>query len=316
LEQLAEENEIVQKILEWRQYQKLKSTYTTALLALMDKAHRVHTTYSQISVNTGRLSSLAPNLQNIPIRTTLGREIRSSFIAKEGCKLIAADYSQVELRLLATIADVKFLQEAFKEGVDIHRKTASQVFNIPYDAVDSEHRRRAKAINFGIVYGMSAYGLSKEIDTTPTEAQTYIDAYFANMPEVKTYMEQTINFARQNGYVLTPYGRKMTIFGIAENNKRLAAFAERAAINAPIQGGAADIIKLAMTRIANRLTQEGFKTQMLLQVHDELVFEAPLEEAESVSALIKAEMENIIGMSLKVPLIAEVGIGDNWGEAH
>jgi DNA polymerase-1 len=316
LEQLAEENEIVQKILEWRQYQKLKSTYTTALLALMDKAHRVHTTYSQISVNTGRLSSLTPNLQNIPIRTPLGREIRSSFIAKEGCKLIAADYSQVELRLLATIADVKFLQEAFKEGVDIHRKTASQVFNIPYDAVDSEHRRRAKAINFGIVYGMSAYGLSKEIDTTPAEAQTYIDAYFANMPEVKTYMEQTINFARQNGYVLTPYGRKMTIFGIAENNKRLAAFAERAAINAPIQGGAADIIKLAMTRIANRLAQEGFKTKMLLQVHDELVFEAPLEEAESVSTLIKAEMENIIGMTLKVPLIAEVGIGDNWGEAH
>lgn len=316
LEQMAETHELPKKILEWRQYQKLKSTYTTALLEVMDKNSRVHTTYSQISVNTGRLSSLNPNLQNIPIRTPIGREIRKCFIAKQGHKLIAADYSQVELRLLATIADVPFLQEAFRENVDIHRKTAAQVFGIPYDEVDSAHRRRAKAINFGIVYGISAFGLSKEIDTTPNEAQRYIDAYFANMPEVKTYMENTINFARQNGYVTTPFNRKITIFGIQDNNKRLASFAERAAINAPIQGGAADIIKLAMNKIPAKLKAAGLKTQMLLQVHDELVFEAPVEEVDTAAKLIKETMENITALTLKTPLIAEVGIGDNWDEAH
>ena len=282
----------------------------------MDKNHRVHTTYSQVSVNTGRLSSLNPNLQNIPIRSPIGREIRKSFIAKPKHKLIAADYSQVELRLLATIADVPFLQEAFRENVDIHRKTAAQVFDIPYEEVDAAHRRRAKAINFGIVYGISAFGLSKEIDTTPAEAQRYIDAYFANMPEVKTYMEETINFARQNGYVTTPFNRKITIFSIQDTNKRLASFAERAAINAPIQGGAADIIKLAMNKIPVKLKAAGLKTQMLLQVHDELVFEAPEEEVDTAAALIKAEMENITAITLKTPLIAEVGIGNNWDEAH
>ncbi len=316
LEQMAETHELPKKILEWRQYQKLKSTYTTALLNLIDKNSRVHTTYSQVSVNTGRLSSLNPNLQNIPIRTPIGREIRKCFIAKPKHKLIAADYSQVELRLLATIADVPFLQHAFKENVDIHRKTAAQVFGIPYEEVDSSHRRRAKAINFGIIYGMSAYGLSKEIDVIPAEAQRYIDAYFANMPEVKTYMEETINFARQNGYVTTPFNRKITIFGIENNNKRLASFAERAAINAPIQGGAADIIKLAMNKIPAKLKEAGLKAQMLLQVHDELVFEAPEDEAKTAAALIKQEMEDITTIALKVPLIAETGIGDNWDEAH
>ncbi len=316
LEQMAEEHELPRKILEWRQYQKLKSTYTTALLSLTDKQNRVHTTYSQVSVNTGRLSSLNPNLQNIPIRTPVGREIRECFIAKPGCKLIAADYSQVELRLLATIADVKFLQESFLENVDIHRKTAAQVFGIPYEEVDASHRRRAKAINFGIVYGISAFGLSKEIESTPAEAQKYIDAYFANMPEVKTYMEEIINFARQNGYVLTPFNRKISIYGIQDNNKRISSFAERAAINAPIQGGAADIIKLAMQRIFTKLQEKNLQTKMLLQVHDELVFEAPIEEVEQASKLIKQEMENIQGISLKVPLIADVGIGDNWDEAH
>lgn len=316
LEKMAQTHELPKKILEWRKYQKLKSTYTTALLELMDKNHRVHTTYSQTSVNTGRLSSLNPNLQNIPARTTIGRELRKCFIAKPQHKLIAADYSQVELRLLATVANVPFLQEAFSENVDIHRKTAAQVFDIPYEEVDTEHRRRAKAINFGIVYGISAFGLSKEIDASPTEAQHYIDAYFANMPEVKTYMEETINFARQNGYVLTPLNRKISIFGIQDNNKQLASFAERAAINAPIQGGAADIIKLAMNKIPTKLKSAGLKTQMLLQVHDELVFEAPIEEVETASKLIKTEMENITALKLKTPLIAEIGIGDNWDEAH
>ena len=317
LSELALDYPLPKLILEFRALSKLKSTYTDKLPQMADPEDgRVHTTFGQATAVTGRLASSDPNLQNIPVRTPIGRELRECFIAEPGCKLIAADYSQVELRLLATIADVKFLQEAFREGVDIHRKTAAQVFGIPYDEVDAGHRRRAKAINFGIVYGISAFGLSKEIETTPAEAQRYIDAYFANMPEVKAYMDATINFARQNGYVVTPFNRKITIFGIQDNNKRLASFAERAAINAPIQGGAADIIKLAMNKIAASLAETGLKTRMLLQVHDELVFEAPLDEVETAAALIKREMENITGIDLKVPLIADVGIGDNWGKAH
>jgi DNA polymerase-1 len=314
LEQMAETHELPKKILEWRQYQKLKSTYTSALLEQMDKESRIHTTYSLTSVNTGRLSSYNPNLQNIPIRTPVGREIRECFIAKAGHKIIAADYSQVELRLLATIADVKFLQTAFGENVDIHRKTAAQVFGIPYEEVDSDHRRRAKAINFGIIYGMSAYGLSKEIDVPPAVAQQYIDAYFAEMPEVKKYMETTINFYHQNSYVLTPFNRKIAI--PLPENKQLGAMYDKAAINAPIQGGAADIIKMAMGRVEAMLKENNFKTKMLLQIHDELVFEAPIDEVEKVTPLIKQAMENVTGIELKVPLIAEVGIGDNWGAAH
>mgnify|MGYP000274930838 CR=1 FL=1 len=317
LEKLRNKHPIIGKLLEYRGLKKLLSTYIDALPELINpQTGKIHTSFNQAVTSTGRLSSTNPNLQNIPVRTPIGRELRECFIAGPGCKLIAADYSQVELRLLATIADVKFLQEAFREGVDIHRKTAAQVFGIPYDEVDAGHRRRAKAINFGIVYGISAFGLSKEIETTPAEAQRYIDAYFANMPEVKAYMDATINFARQNGYVVTPFNRKITIFGIQDNNKRLASFAERAAINAPIQGGAADIIKLAMNKIAASLAETGLKTRMLLQVHDELVFEAPLDEVETAAALIKREMENITGIDLKVPLIADVGIGDNWGKAH
>ena len=272
--------------------------------------------YSQISVNTGRLSSLNPNLQNIPIRTDIGREIRKTFIAKNNCKLIAADYSQVELRLLATIADVKFLQNSFHDNVDIHRQTASQIFNIPYKDVTQDLRRRAKAINFGIVYGMSAYGLSKEINVPVDEANHYINSYFSNMPEIKSYMDKTINNATLNGYATTLFNRKMSILGIRDENKRIASFGERAAINAPIQGTAADIIKLAMIKTFHLLKQNNLKTKMLLQVHDELVFEAPLEEVEIVQKLIKESMENINATNLKVPLIAEVGIGNNWEEAH
>ena len=316
LEKMAQTHILPQKILAWRQYQKLKSTYTTALLSLMDKDNRIHTTYSEISVNTGRLSSLNPNLQNIPIRTDIGREIRKTFIAKENHKLIAADYSQVELRLLATIADVKFLQQAFNQNVDIHRQTASEVFNVPYEDVTSTERRNAKAINFGIVYGMSAYGLAKEIDTTPEIANSYISSYFSKMPEIKKYMEETINNARLNGYAETLFGRKMNIFGIQDENARLASFGERAAINAPIQGTAADIIKLAMIKTFSALKEGNFKTKMLLQVHDELVFEAPLEEVEKVSELIKQKMEEINLIALKTPLIVELGLGSNWEEAH
>ena len=315
LEQLAEDGcELAQKILDWRALAKLKSTYSDALLELLDKNSRVHTTFSQIVANTGRLASSNPNLQNIPIRTEEGKKIRECFIARPGCKIISSDYSQVELRLLAAVADVKALKNAFAAGVDVHAATASHVFGIPYDKVDANTRRHAKAINFGIVYGISAYGLARQIGVAPEDAKAYIDAYFREMPEIKKYMDDTITFARANDYVLTPFGRRCSIMGINDKNKRLAANAERAAINAPIQGGAADIIKLAMNRIPDELKKRGLKTKMLLQVHDELVFEAPENEVEEASGIIKKIMEGAV--SLSVPFVAEVGVGDNWTQAH
>ena len=280
----------------------------------MDKNGRVHTTFSQIVANTGRLASNNPNLQNIPIRSEEGKKIRACFVARPGYKLISCDYSQVELRLLAAVADVKGLKQAFAEGVDIHAATAAKVFGVPYDKVDANLRRHAKAINFGIVYGISQYGLAKQIDVPPEEAKRYIDAYFAQMPEIKAYMETTIDFARKHGYVLTPFGRKCSIAGINDQNKRLAMNAERAAINAPIQGGAADIIKLAMNQIGGLLEAAGLQTKMLLQVHDELVFEAPDNEVEQATAIIKDCMEKVV--DLGVPFNAEAGSGDNWAAAH
>ncbi len=315
LEQLAEDGvELADKILEWREFSKLKSTYTDSLFSLMDKENRVHTTYSQIVANTGRLASNNPNLQNIPIRSEEGRKIRSCFEARSGYKIISSDYSQVELRLLASVADVKRLQQAFAAGVDVHAATASHVFGVPLDKVDANLRRHAKAINFGIVYGISQYGLARNIGTSAAEAKAYIDAYFAQMPEIKTYMDETIAFAHKHGYVVTPFGRKCSVFGINDKNKRIVSNAERAAINAPIQGGAADIIKLAMNKVEKELISRGFKTRMLLQVHDELVFEAPESEVDEVSRLIKETMETIV--DYKVPFVAEVGVGDNWTEAH
>lgn len=235
-------------------------------------------------------------------------------MARPGYKLISADYSQVELRLLAAVADVKALKKAFAEGIDVHSATASHVFGVAPDKVDANLRRHAKAINFGIVYGISAYGLAKNIGVDAADAKQYIDAYFRQMPEIKQYMENTIEFARKHGYVLTPFGRKCSVLGINDKNKRLAANAERAAINAPIQGGAADIIKLAMNKIERLLKEGGYQTQMLLQVHDELVFEAPETEVDSVSELIKNTMETIVDYD--VPFNAEVGVGDNWTQAH
>lgn len=315
LEDLAEKGtELAQKILDWRTVAKLKTTYASALLELLDKNSRVHTTFSQVVANTGRLASSNPNLQNIPIRSEEGKKIRECFVARPGHKIIASDYSQVELRLLASVADVKALKKAFADGVDIHAATASHVFGVPYEKVDSNLRRHAKAINFGIVYGISQYGLAKQIDVTPEEAKAYIDAYFREMPEIKKYMEETIAFARTHGYVVTPFGRRCSILGINDKNKRIANNAERAAINAPIQGGAADIIKLAMNIMPERLKAQGLKTRMLLQVHDELVFEAPEDEVEAASKIIKETMENVVEFA--VPFVAEVGSGDNWTQAH
>lgn len=315
LEDLVNEGvEIAKLILDWRELSKLKSTYSDALQELLDKESRVHTTFSLAATNTGRLASSNPNLQNIPIRTEEGRKIRSAFEAKKGYKIISCDYSQVELRLLADVANVKRLKDAFEKGLDVHAATASHVFGMPVEEVDSSLRRQAKAINFGIVYGISAFGLAKNIGVEPAQAKKYIDAYFNQMPEIKEYMEKTKVFAHANGYVETPFGRKCSLLGINDANKRVVANAERAAINAPIQGGAADIIKLAMNRMEKLLTEGGFKTRMLLQIHDELVFEAPDEEVEQIVPLIKEVMENIIETSVK--FVAEAGVGSNWAQAH
>ena len=315
LEEIAAEgNQFAQKVLDWRELSKLKSTYTDSLFALLDKDSRIHTTYLQTVVNTGRLSSVSPNLQNIPIRSEEGKKIRSCFVAKPGYKLISCDYSQVELRLLAAVADVKNLKKAFAAGIDVHTATASHVFGVPPEKVDTNLRRHAKAINFGIVYGISAYGLARNIGVEAADAKAYIDAYFRQMPEIKVYMEQTIAFAHKHGYVVTPFGRKCSVMGINDKNKRLVANAERAAINAPIQGGAADIIKLAMNKLRRLLKEQGLKTKMLLQVHDELVFEVPEDELAAASKLIKETMEKVVDFD--VPFNAELGIGNTWTEAH
>ncbi len=314
LEQMAENHPLPAKILDWRAAAKLKSTYTDALLPLVDKNERVHTTYSQTTVNTGRLSSVNPNLQNIPIRSEEGLKIRRCFVARPGYKLVSADYSQVELRLMAVIADVKALKEAFAAGLDIHTATAMQVFGLSHEEVTPNVRRHAKAINFGVIYGISQYGLAKQIGISNDEAKQYIDAYFAKMPEIRLYMEKTIAFARKYGYVVTPFGRKCAVPGINDKNQRISSFAERAAINAPLQGGAADIMKKAMNEVLVRLKASGLEARILLQVHDEMVLEAAEKDAEAAAELLKSTMENIVDYD--VAFIAEVGIGDNWAEAH
>ena len=314
LEQMAENHPLPAKILDWRAAAKLKSTYTDALLPLVDKNERVHTTYSQTTVNTGRLSSVNPNLQTIPIRSEEGLKIRRCFVARPGYKLVSADYSQVELRLMAVIADVKALKEAFAAGLDIHTATAMQVFGLSHEEVTPNVRRHAKAINFGVIYGISQYGLAKQIGISNDEAKQYIDAYFAKMPEIRLYMEKTIAFARKYGYVVTPFGRKCAVPGINDKNQRISSFAERAAINAPLQGGAADIMKKAMNEVLVRLKASGLEARILLQVHDEMVLEAAEKDAEAAAELLKSTMENIVDYD--VAFIAEVGIGDNWAEAH
>ena len=314
LEQMADYHPLPAKILEWRGLSKLKSTYTQALLQQLDKNNRIHTTYNQTNVNTGRLSSNSPNLQNIPIRSENGKKIRRCFVAKEGCKLISADYSQVELRLLAVLANVKALKQAFEQGIDIHSATAMHVFGLTKEQVTPEIRRHAKAINFGIVYGISQYGLAKQIDVSPAEAQNYINAYFTKMPEIKIFMNNTIDFARKNGFVVTPFGRKCAIFGINDKNKKISTFAERAAMNAPLQGGAADIMKRAMNNMHKKLIDGNYQSKILLQVHDEMVIESPFNEVEKVSSLLKETMENTVDYDVK--FVAEVGVGQNWTEAH
>jgi len=315
LEGLAEDGlEIAQRVMDWRQLAKLKSTYADALVEQADAGDRVHTRFAMAVAATGRLSSTEPNLQNIPVRTVEGARIRKAFIAADGCKLVSADYSQIELRLLAHVADIPALKESFAKGEDIHARTASEVFGVPMAGMDALTRRRAKAINFGIIYGISAFGLARQLGVNPGEAKTYIDAYFARYPQIKNYMEQAKEFARAHGYVLTPFSRRVGVPKIKDKIPALRAYAERAAINAPLQGGGADVIKMAMVKLPKALTAAGLSARLLLQVHDELLLEVRADEAERTAALVKEVMQN--AASLSVPLVVETGIGTNWGEAH
>jgi DNA polymerase-1 len=312
-------HDIAKKVLDWRQLAKLRGTYTDALPNYINpKTERVHTSYAMASTSTGRLASTDPNLQNIPIRTEEGRRIRQAFISPKGAKLISADYSQIELRLLAHIADIPQLKKAFAEQLDIHAMTASEIFGVPVKDMPAEIRRRAKAINFGIVYGISAFGLANQLSIARGEADDYIKKYFARFPGIRDYMEETKQFARDHGYVETLFGRRVHIREIRSTNPGHRGGAERAAINAPIQGTAADIIRRAMVRVPGALAAEELKARMLLQVHDELVLEAPDAEVETTQAVVKAVMEKaaLPAVAISVPLTVEVRAATNWDAAH
>ena len=313
---LAKEHKIIRNIQEYRQYKKLQSTYVDALPNEVNpKTGRIHTQYMQAVAATGRLSSNNPNLQNIPIRTERGKEVRKSFIPRdENYVLLAADYSQIELRIIAALSEEENMMEAFKNGEDIHASTAAKVFNVPLNEVTRAQRSNAKTVNFGIVYGVSAFGLSNQTDLSRSEAKELIDTYYKTYPKLKAYMSAQVDFAREHGYVETVLNRRRYLKDINSRNAMVRSGAERNAVNAPIQGSAADIIKLAMINIHNRFLKENFKSKMLLQVHDELVFDAHKDELEIIKPIIKHEMENAFKMS--VPLDVEVGIGQNWLEAH
>ncbi|HWK30852.1 MAG TPA: DNA polymerase I [Terriglobales bacterium] len=311
LDELAPDHEVVRHVLEYRQLTKLKSTYIDTLPQLIDpQTGRVHTTFNQTGTATGRLSSNNPNLQNIPIRTELGREIRAAFVAQDGNLLLAADYSQIELRLLAHYSEDPLLTKAFREGHDIHQLTASEVFGIPKDEIDAEHRRRAKAVNFGIVYGLSPFGLAQQLGIEQKEAKKYIEGYFEKYAGVRTYIDRVVEATRRDGFVRTEFGRRRPIPDINSKNPSMRGFAERTAVNTPLQGTAADLIKLAMINIDRELTKRKLKSRMLLQVHDELVFEVPPAEINAMRTLVQDAMENV--HPLRVPLLVDVGVGNNW----
>ena len=316
LQGLADQgHELPARIIDWRQLSKLRSTYTEALVGQINpETGRVHTSFAQAITATGRLSSTDPNLQNIPIRTEEGGRIRRAFIAEPGHVLVSCDYSQIELRLMAHAADIAPLKEAFATGQDIHARTASEVFGIPMAGMDAATRRRAKAINFGIIYGISAFGLARQLGIDAGEARLYIQAYFERYPGIRAYMDRTKEEARQHGYVLTLSGRRCWVPGIADKLAQRRAYAERQAINAPLQGGAADIIKRAMVRLPAALSEAGLSARLLLQVHDELLFEASEAEADATAAVAKRVMEGSARIS--VPLVVETGIGQNWAAAH
>ncbi|HMF89905.1 MAG TPA: DNA polymerase I [Candidatus Angelobacter sp.] len=315
LESLSEEHEVPKLVLEYRQLSKLKSTYVDALPALFDPVtRRVHTTFNQTGTATGRLSSTNPNLQNIPIRTELGREIRAAFIAEPQHVLLSADYSQIELRLLAHFSEDPLLVEAFRRGEDIHTLTAAQVFGVPPLMINAEHRRRAKAVNFGIVYGLSPFGLAQQIGIEQREAKKFIDAYFEKYQGVRAFIDRVLAGTRREQRVKTLFGRARPIPDINSKNANMRGFAERTAVNTPLQGTAADLIKLAMIEIDHELRSRKLKSRMLLQVHDELLFEVPQDELETMRELVRDEMENV--HALKVPLVVEIGVGENWRDVE
>ncbi|MBC7327366.1 DNA polymerase I [bacterium] len=311
LESLAPQYEIARKILEWRELSKCKGTYVDVLPKLADRKNRVHTTFNQCVTATGRLSSSEPNLQNIPIKGEWAKKIREAFIAEEGWRLISADYSQIELRILAHLSGDEALLEAFQRGEDIHALTASSIFGVPLEDVSDELRRKGKTVNFGIVYGISEFGLAKELGISEEKAKEYIDQYFQKFPKVKEYVERTIEEAMRNGYVRTIFGRKRPVPELLSSNKMTREFGKRAAINAPVQGSAADLIKLAMVRIHQRFRDENLPAKLLLQVHDELLVEAKKEFLDEAKSIIKEEMENV--HTLSVPLVVKIGEGENWG---
>ena len=306
-------------VLEWRQVSKLKSTYTDALQDHINKdTNRVHTSFLLAATNTGRLASSDPNLQNIPIKTSDGKEIRKAFVAEKDNILISADYNQIEMRILADMADVKELKKAFKENQDIHNLTASQVFNLPMNKVSEDQRRKAKAINFGIIYGITQYGLAKQISVSNDDAQQFINSYFKKFPEIKDYMQTTVKICRKQGFVTNIFGRRIHLRGINDKNFSVRSFQERAAINAPIQGSAADIIRLAMIKIDNTLEQNQM-AKMLLQIHDELIFECSRKDENKVKKLIKDAMVSVSSSEhhmFSIPLEVSINSGNNWGEAH
>jgi DNA polymerase-1 len=311
LEELATSHAAPKLVLEYRQLSKLKSTYVDALPLLLSRTTgRLHTTFDQTGTATGRLSSANPNLQNIPIRTEVGREIRAAFTAEPGHLLLAADYSQIELRLLAHYSKDPLLVEAFRRGDDVHTLTASQVFGVPPLMVTVDHRRQAKVVNFGIVYGLSAFGLSQNLGIETSEAKKFIDAYFEKYKGVRAFIDRTLDETRRDGRVKTLFGRIRPIPDINSKNYNLRGFAERTAVNTPLQGTAADLIKLAMIRIDAAILERGLKSRMTLQVHDELVFEVPEAELDVMRSLVREQMENVYPIA--VPLMVEMGVGKNW----
>jgi DNA polymerase I len=316
LEDLATEHDFAGRVLDYRQLQKLKSTYTDALQNHINpETGRVHTSYVQTGANTGRLASTDPNLQNIPVRSEEGRRIREAFVAPEGKRLLSLDYSQIELRIMAHVAGIESMKQAFRDGEDIHAATASEMFDVPLVEMTPEVRRRAKAINFGVIYGISGFGLARNLRIPRGEAQAFIDRYFERYPGIRTYMDDTVGFAKEHGYVQTLFGRKIHTPEIGAKGPQ-AGFAKRAAINAPIQGSAADIIRRAMIRMPEAI--EGLPVKMLLQVHDELIFEVDEDAVDDVIAPIRGVMEGAAEpvVKLSVPLIVDAGQGANWAEAH
>jgi DNA polymerase-1 len=320
LEDLAEQgHEFPKLVLSWRQKSKLKNTYTDTLPTFINKkTKRIHTSFLLAATTTGRLASANPNLQNIPIKNIEGKEIRSAFVSEKNAKLISADYSQIEMRVLAHMADVKELKKAFLNQEDIHSLTASQIFNVSINKIDEDMRRKAKAINFGIIYGISSYGLAKQISVSNTEAESFLRSYFSKFPEIKIFMNETISFCRKNGFVKTLFGRKCHFPNINDKNHSIKSFQERACINAPIQGTAADILRLAMIKIDKKISEKEINANLLIQVHDELLVECADKLVSNTKKQISHEMENATDPLVKfsIPLTVDVKSGNNWNEAH